>query len=98
MANIGVMCPNIPGHLNPTTALADALQSRGHRVTFFLLGDPPAAVLAAGFEVFQVGGSVFPPDEYRAEFQQLGTLNGRAALKHTLALVNRPEIPGDSIF
>jgi zeaxanthin glucosyltransferase len=86
MAHIGVMCPNVPGHLNPTTALADALRSRGHRVTFFLLGDPPASVSAAGFEVVQLGGSVFPPDEYRADFKRLGTLNGRAALKHTLAL------------
>ena len=89
MAHIGAMCPNVPGHLNPTTALADALRSRGHRVTFFLLGDPPASVLAAGFEVTQLGGSVFPPDEYREAFQQLGTLSGRAALKHTLALSAR---------
>jgi UDP:flavonoid glycosyltransferase YjiC (YdhE family) len=87
------MCPNIPGHLNPMTALADALRSRGHRVTFFLLGDPPASALDADFEVVQLGGSVFPPDEYRAEFQQLGTLNGRAALKHTLALAARATGP-----
>jgi MGT family glycosyltransferase len=80
------MCPNVPGHLNPTIALADALRSRGHRLTFFLLGDPPASVSAAGFEVVELGGFVFPPDQYRAEFQKLGTLSGRAALKHTLAL------------
>ena len=86
MAHIGVMCPNVPGHLNPMIALADALRSRGHRLTFFLLGDPPASVLAAGFEVIQMGGTVFPPDDYRAAFQRLGTLDGRAALKHTLAL------------
>ena len=86
MANFGVMCPNIPGHVNPMTALADAMRTRGHRITFFLLGESPASVSAAGFEVVQLGGSVFPPDEYRAAFQQLGTLNGRAALKHTLTL------------
>ena len=80
------MCPNVPGHLNPMIALADALRSRGHRLTFFLLGDPPAPVLAAGFEVIQMGGAVFPADDYRAAFQRLGTLDGRAALKHTLAL------------
>jgi MGT family glycosyltransferase len=86
MAHIGVMCPNVPGHLNPTIAVADALRSRGHRLTFFLLGDPPAPVLAAGLEVIQMGGAVFPPDDYRAAFQRLGTLDGRAALKHTLAV------------
>lgn len=89
MAHIGVMCPNVPGHLNPMIALADALRSRGHRLTFFLLGDPPASVSAAGFAIVELGGSVFPPDEYRAEFQRLGALNGRAALKHTLALAAR---------
>jgi UDP:flavonoid glycosyltransferase YjiC (YdhE family) len=62
MAHIGVVCPNVPGHLNPTIALADALRSRGHRLTFFLLGDPPAPVLAPGFEVIEMGGSTFPPD------------------------------------
>jgi hypothetical protein len=55
MAHIVVMCPNIPGLLNPTIALADALRSRGHRLTFFLLGDPSAPVLAAGFEVIEMG-------------------------------------------
>ena len=48
--------------------------------------DPPTSVSAAGFEVVQLGGSVFPLEEYRAAFQKLGVLNGRAALKHTLAL------------
>lgn len=86
MGHVGVICPNASGHLNPMAALADAIRSRGHRVTFFLLGDPPASVTAAGFEVVQVGGSVFPPDEYRAGIQRLGTLAGRAALKHTFAL------------
>ena len=41
---------------------------------------------AAGFEVVQLGGSIFPLEEYRAAFQKLGVLNGRAAPKHRLAL------------
>jgi zeaxanthin glucosyltransferase len=86
MAHIGVICPNTPGHLNPMTALGDALRRRGHRVTFFLLGDSPVSVTSAGFEVVPLGGSVFPPDEYRAGFERLGALDGRAALKHSIAL------------
>ncbi|MGZ3431460.1 MAG: glycosyltransferase [Isosphaeraceae bacterium] len=86
MAHIGVICPNTPGHLNPMTALGDALRRRGHRVTFFLLGDSPGSVTSAGFEVVPLGGSVFPPDEYRAGFERLGALDGRAALKHSIAL------------
>jgi zeaxanthin glucosyltransferase len=31
---IGVICPNIPGHLNPMTALARHLQARNHEVVF----------------------------------------------------------------
>jgi zeaxanthin glucosyltransferase len=31
---IGFICPNIPGHLNPMTALARQLQARNHEVVF----------------------------------------------------------------
>jgi len=86
MSHIGVMCPNTSGHLNPMIALADALCTREHRVTFFLLGDPPASVTAAGFQIVLLGGSIFPSDQYRAGLQQLGSLQGRAALKHTFAM------------
>lgn len=89
MGHIGVFCPNAPGHLNPMVALADAIRTRGHRVTFFLLGEPPSSVANAGFEVVPVGGSVFPPDHYRAELQRLGSLQGRAALTHTFSIGTR---------
>ena len=31
---LGFLCPNIPGHLNPMTALARHLQARNHEVVF----------------------------------------------------------------
>ena len=68
-----LICPNVPGHLNPMLALADAIRRRGHRATFFLLGDVPEFVGAAGIEVVPLGGSIFPPDEYRTAMQRLGT-------------------------
>jgi MGT family glycosyltransferase len=86
MGHIGVLCPYTPGHLNPMLALAEATRARGHQVTFFLLGAPPSSIAAAGFEIVPLGGSVFPADQYQAEFQRLGSLQGRAALKHTLAI------------
>ncbi len=89
MGHLGVICPNASGHLNPMLALADAIRRRGHRVTFFLLGDTPGTVAAERFEVVPLGGSLFPPDEYRAGLQRLGTLEGRAALKHTFAMAAR---------
>ena len=86
MGHVGIVCPNTPGHLNPMLALADATRARGHHVTFFLLGEPPASVMAAGFETVSLGGEVFPNAQYQDEFQKLGSLQGRAALKHTLAI------------
>lgn len=86
MGHVGIFCPNVPGHLNPMVALADAIRTRGHRVTFFLLGVPPSSIAEAGFEIIALGGSVFPADQYHAEVQKLGSLQGRAALKHTLAI------------
>lgn len=89
MSHLGIICPNAAGHLNPMIVLADALRTRGHRSTFFLLGDPPSSVLDADFEIIEVGGAVFPSNEYTAGFRQLGALSGRAALKHTLGLMAR---------
>ena len=80
MAHVGIIAPNAAGHLNPMTALAHTLRIRGHRVTFFLLGDPPSSVGTAGFEVVQLGGALFPANDYTAAMQQLGALTGRAAL------------------
>ena len=89
MAHIGIISPNASGHLNPMIALAAAIRSRGHRITFFLLGDSPSSVSAAGFEVVQLGGTIFPVDEHKAGVKQLGTLDGRAALNHTINLIAR---------
>ena len=86
MNHVGVICPNTPGHVNAMLALADATRARGHRVTFFLLGKPPTSIATAGFETVSLGGTIFPADEYQAEFQKLGSLQDRAALKHTLAI------------
>lgn len=89
MAHYGVICPNAAGHLNPVSGLATELRSRGHRVTFCLLGDPPASVTSQGFEVLPIGGDLITPAQYRASMAELGLLTGRAALKHTFELAVR---------
>ncbi len=86
MSHVGIICPNTPGHINAMVGLADATRARGHQVTFFLLGEPPESITTAGFEIVSLGGAVFPPDQYRVEFQRLGSLQGRAALKQTLSI------------
>lgn len=68
------------------TALAHSIRERGHQVTFFLLGEPPASVYRAGFDVVPLGGQAFPVEAYRQASETLGTLHGRAALKHTFGI------------
>ena len=34
MAHFGILCPPLPGHINPMSVLANALAARGHQVTF----------------------------------------------------------------
>ncbi len=89
MAHYGIICPNAAGHLNPVSGLAAELRSRGYRVTFCLLGDPPSSVTSHGFEVLPIGGDLITPTQYREAMAQLGLLTGRAALKHTFELAVR---------
>ena len=86
MSHVGVICPNTHGHINAMMAVSNALRSRGHRMTFFLLGAPPHTVTSAGIDVVTLGGTLFPPAEYQAELQKLGALSGKAALMHTIAV------------
>lgn len=56
MSHVGVMCPNTRGHLNAMLALAEATRARGHRVTFFLLGEPPHRSQPLGLKSSLLGG------------------------------------------
>jgi UDP:flavonoid glycosyltransferase YjiC (YdhE family) len=51
MAIIGTICPRIPGHLNPMTALCREVQRRGHRVIFYQAPMAAEKIRARGFEV-----------------------------------------------
>jgi len=86
MSHVGVICPNTHGHINAMMAVSNVLRSRGHRITFFLLGVPPSTVTSAGIDVVTLGETMFPPAAYQAELQKLGTLSGKAALMHTIAV------------
>lgn len=89
MQHYGIVCPNVPGHLNPVSGLAAELRGRGHRVSFCLLGDPPPSIVKQGFDVLPIGGELITAEQYRAAMAQLGVLTGKAALKHTFALAVR---------
>jgi zeaxanthin glucosyltransferase len=47
---LGFICPNLPGHLNPMTALARHLQARNHEVVFLYSTDANGLPVAPGPE------------------------------------------------
>jgi UDP:flavonoid glycosyltransferase YjiC (YdhE family) len=54
---LGFICPNLPGHLNPMTALARQLQARGHDVVFLYsssAGVSGVETEAANNEIFNI--------------------------------------------
>jgi zeaxanthin glucosyltransferase len=67
---IGFICPNIPGHLNPMTALAHHLQARNHEVVF--LYSPSANGLPC------VPGE--KDDDMNANRPEMSKLEGQGAL------------------
>jgi MGT family glycosyltransferase len=70
---LGFICPNLPGHLNPMTALARQLQTRGHDVVFLYSSD------AAGLP--------FIPDHFNENRPQASKMQGEDALKFGMHLL-----------
>src|SRR4051812_6370578 len=85
MATIGVLVPPSPGHLNPMNTLGRELAGRGHRVVVPQLPEVEPAVLAAGLEFVPIRSPDFPAGEIDRQFARLGELNGRSAMKFSVA-------------
>jgi zeaxanthin glucosyltransferase len=84
MARLGAFCFPGSGHINPVTALARALEHRGHSVVIFGIADMEPRVRAAGIEFRQIGASDYPPGTLKALDDRLGELSGWAAMRFTL--------------
>lgn len=89
MSHFGLVCPAVPGHLNPMCALGRELRDRGHRVTLVALADAEPAARAAGLDFAPIALSEFPPGQLREVTTTLGTLTGLGALRYTLQLFRR---------
>jgi len=74
---IGFICPQVPGHLNPITALARHLQMRNHDVVFLYSSGAAGLPFIPGEE-----GDVI--SERRAE---LSKKQGEEALKFSMGLI-----------
>jgi zeaxanthin glucosyltransferase len=74
---LGFICPNLPGHLNPMTALARQLQGRGHDVIFLYSSD------AAGLP------SIPDPekDHFNENRRQASKMQGEDALKFGMRML-----------
>ncbi|MEO0374606.1 MAG: glycosyltransferase [Cyanobacteria bacterium P01_A01_bin.17] len=89
MAHIGILCPTLTGHLNPMIAIGCELQRRSHRVTIVGLLDGKAKVVAAGLDFLAIGTKQSPQGSTQASLKTLGELNGVAALRYSLRLVEQ---------
>ena len=87
MAKLGAFCFPGTGHINPMTALARALQRRGHQVVIYGIADCKAPVDAAGVEFHQIGVEDYPPGTLKKLDERLGQLKGLAAFRFTVERV-----------
>ncbi|KAA6464490.1 glycosyltransferase [Acidobacteria bacterium AB60] len=87
MARLGAFCFPGTGHINPMTALARALERRGHQVVIFGIADTEARVRAAGIEYHRIGDQDYPLGTLRRLDEQLGQMKGLATFKFTVERV-----------
>ena len=78
---IGILSFSSPGHYYPLTALGRRLQSRGHEVVYFQVADLERPIRAAGLQFCQIGRHDFPLGALRARDEEVGQLEGAAALR-----------------
>lgn len=84
MTHFGIICPGVPGHLNPMMALAQELQQRGHRVTLINVLDAQASAQAAGIEFRAIAPDEFPLGKTQKLQEIDGELSGLDAFKFTV--------------
>lgn len=84
MARIGLICPELSGHLNPTCALGRVLRLRGHDVTYFGLRDGEDHARSAGLDYYPIGEAEFPRGEWKRSTEELGKMHGLKAFHYTV--------------
>ena len=89
MAHLGLICPELTGHLNPMTTLGRELQRRGHHVTVVARADVRAKAQQAGLGFVVIGEREFPEGAMGEATAQLGRLNGLKAVRFTVELLRR---------
>jgi zeaxanthin glucosyltransferase len=74
---LGFICPNLPGHLNPLTALARHLQARNHELAFLYSSGAAGLPFVPGPE----------KDHIREHLPEVSKLHGDDAVKFSLRML-----------
>jgi UDP:flavonoid glycosyltransferase YjiC (YdhE family) len=74
---LGFICPSLPGHLNPLTALARHLQARNHEVVFLYASGAAGLPFILGPE----------KDQFRENLPEVSRLQGDDAVKFSLRML-----------
>jgi zeaxanthin glucosyltransferase len=80
---IGFVSVPVSGHLNPMTALARKLQSRGHEVVFISVPDGEPIIRGAGLEFVPFCEQEYPPGSIAKDFGAVAKLHGFEVVKYT---------------
>jgi zeaxanthin glucosyltransferase len=85
---IGFVSMPFSGHLNPMTALARKLQSRGNEVVFFGVPDVEPFARAAGLDFVPYGEAEFPVGSIDKFYGSVATMRGFEVVRHTCINLN----------
>jgi zeaxanthin glucosyltransferase len=88
---IGFVSMPLSGHLNPLTALASRLQSRGNEVVFFGFPDVEPFPRAAGLDFVPYGQAEYPVGSIDKLYSSVATMRGLEVVRHSCMDLN-PEL------
>ncbi len=89
MTHFGIISVASTGPLNTMLPLGQELQRRGHRVTLIGILDAQSKTITAGLEFKGVGEKEFPAGAMAESLDQLGKLQGLAALQYTINILKQ---------
>ena len=81
---IGFISMPLAGHLNPMTALARKLQSRGHEIVFIGVPDAGPTVRAAGLSFVSYCEGEFPAGACASALAPVARIHGMEATRWTI--------------
>lgn len=85
---IGFVSMPLSGHLNPMTALARRVQSRGNEVVFFGVPDVEPFARAAGLDFVPYGEAEYPVGSIEKFFSSVATMRGFEVVRHSCMDLN----------